>query len=73
MTRRLRHVTVVAVAALSVCGMNVASSAACVDHFDHGIGNEGDPGDGQSHHNEDLGIGNGTDPGNGQGHFCTTE
>jgi hypothetical protein len=81
MTRKVRHLLALAVVALSLCGVNVASSTAappqgggeCVDHIDQGVGNIGDPGDGQEHHNESRGVGNAGDPGNGQGHFCETE
>ena len=82
MSRRLRHLLALSVVAVSLCGANVAASAIaapppqggdCVDHFDHGVGNIGDPGDGQEHHNESNGVGNAGDPGNGVGHFCTNE
>ncbi|HEY2398471.1 MAG TPA: hypothetical protein VGH78_05705 [Solirubrobacteraceae bacterium] len=81
MSRRLRHLTALFVVAISMCGMNIAVASAgpppqggdCVDHFDQGTGNIGDPGDGQEHHNESQGVGNAGDPGNGVGHFCPNE
>jgi hypothetical protein len=81
-SRRMGHFLAVVVVAIAFGGLNVATSAArpsstpepgCVDHIDHGVGNIGDPGDGQEHHNESNGVGNAGDPGNGQGHFCETE
>ena len=50
-----------------------SGGTACVDHADQGNGNQGDPGNGNNHHNEDNGTGNHGDPGNGKGQFCPNE
>jgi Spy/CpxP family protein refolding chaperone len=71
--RRVRVLAVVVAGAASLCAMNVAPAAACTDLADHGVGNGGDPGNGQEHHNESNGVGNIGDPGNAGGHFCPTD
>jgi hypothetical protein len=80
MRRRMRILAVVVAGTASLCAMNVAPAAAglpqggqCTDLADHGVGNGGDPGNGQEHHNESNGVGNIGDPGNAGGHFCATD
>ena len=77
MRRRIQVLAVVLAGAASLCAYNVAPAAVaqpeCTDLADHGVGNGGDPGNGQEHHNESNGVGNIGDPGNAGGHFCPTD
>ena len=78
MRRRVRILAVVVAGAASLCAVNIAptmsvAQVGCIDLADHGVGNGGDPGNGQEHHNESHGVGNIGDPGNAGGHFCPTD